>query len=449
MYQWYQHAKVCIAYLSDIPLVVTEEVNTASEEISEAEITGSRWFEQGWTLQELLAPYNVLFFSRDWQYLGTKNDYCESISRDTRIEVPFLLHERPLEEACIAKRMSWSARRQTTRREDLAYCLMGIFSVNMPLLYGEGGQKAFHRLQAEIMRYTYNECLFAWADPQVLGHWPHGLLADRPSAFAYEEASSMVCYTETGDGAPRTWTMTNRGLRVSLHLSQCRLLHFHKAALSCPCPSRDNSGYVGIYLESCGEGAFFRKSCNHLTFINKDEVGPLEPITVSYSMASVYRGLGIQARLPTHVFRVDCKRDRDLHYTISKKLVYATKPITKILSTTTSANFEITRTPNTLAGAFPVSLDQEQTHICILLGSTRPFEIGFDAKYLYKGDTIKSVAETFCPKPISILQPEKSRIELENHQVFIKVNVQLEALVKVYLVGFVFERRVNEVFANP
>ncbi|KAL8325642.1 hypothetical protein RB597_008750 [Gaeumannomyces tritici] len=118
-----------------------------------AALSHCRWFTRGWTLQELLAPLQVHFFGKTWQYLGSKvSGIGSSIGLTRELEsitdIPFAVLDssRPVIDFCIAQRMSWAAGRVTTRKEDKAYCLMGLFDINMPLLYGEGA-KAFQRLQ--------------------------------------------------------------------------------------------------------------------------------------------------------------------------------------------------------------------------------------------------------------------------------------------------------------
>ena len=104
----------------------------------------------------------MVLFARDWTRIGTRFEYRHSLSRVTRIEVAYLCRQTPLSEASISKRMSWAAQRNTSRLEDTAYCLLGIFDVNMPLLYGEG-KKAFRRLQEEIMKANpLDHTLLAW-----------------------------------------------------------------------------------------------------------------------------------------------------------------------------------------------------------------------------------------------------------------------------------------------
>ncbi|KAJ3562178.1 hypothetical protein NPX13_g8658 [Xylaria arbuscula] len=149
MFQWYKTAAACYAYLSDV----------AGDD--EFDLGKTRWVTRGWTLQELIAPQEVIFYSASWQPIGTRSKLSAHISKATRINEPFLTG-RSLEEASIAQRMSWAATRTTSREEDTAYCLLGLFNVNMPLIYGEG-MKAFRRLQETLVReYPDDHSLFAW-----------------------------------------------------------------------------------------------------------------------------------------------------------------------------------------------------------------------------------------------------------------------------------------------
>lgn len=104
----------------------------------------SKWFTRGWTLQELLAPNDVVFFDRKWHEIGHAKDLSEEIHQATGIEGRYLNFP---DQASTAMKMSWAATRETTKGEDRAYSLLGLFDVNMPLLYGEGERKAFLRLQ--------------------------------------------------------------------------------------------------------------------------------------------------------------------------------------------------------------------------------------------------------------------------------------------------------------
>ncbi|EJF59911.1 HET-domain-containing protein, partial [Dichomitus squalens LYAD-421 SS1] len=156
MYIWYRDAVVCYAFLADVP--VDEDPQSPRSRFRQ-----SRWFRRGWTLQELIAPRNVVFFSMEWIVFGTKSSLATVVEEITGIERSVLTHRKTLDDVGVARRMSWAARRETTRVEDRAYSLFGIFGINLPTLYGEGEQ-AFRRLQEEILRRIPDQSLFAWGD---------------------------------------------------------------------------------------------------------------------------------------------------------------------------------------------------------------------------------------------------------------------------------------------
>ncbi|KAH9910730.1 heterokaryon incompatibility protein-domain-containing protein [Epithele typhae] len=160
MFRYYSLAGVCYAYLSDV-----EDTDVKSDQRA---FRNSRWHTRGWTLQELLAPLLLLFLSRDWEILGTKSELAEALERATGIPVSILRFEEEIRDVSVAQRMSWASERVTTRIEDEVYCLMGIFDVNMPMLYGEG-RKAFQRLQEEIMRTSTDTSMFAWGLLDIMG----------------------------------------------------------------------------------------------------------------------------------------------------------------------------------------------------------------------------------------------------------------------------------------
>ena len=157
MYSWYQDAAECFVYLSDFTADYDDKVKDRA-------FRHSRWFSRGWTLQELLAPRVVHFYDTNWTSIGTKTTLLPQLSMATGIDEKYLENPQAIHEASVAARMSWAAYRQTTRLEDEAYCLMGLFDVNMSLRYGEG-RKAFIRLQHEIVRETDDDSLFAWHTP--------------------------------------------------------------------------------------------------------------------------------------------------------------------------------------------------------------------------------------------------------------------------------------------
>lgn len=213
MYTWYKHASICFVYLFDLAITHFPDQKWFGV------FSMSSWFTQGWTIQELLAPYTIYFIPNDWQtLLGTKVTLVSPISEVTGIGADILFHGYDLQSCSIATKMSWASRRHCTRPEDLAYCLMGLFDVNMPLLYGEGSGKAFVRLQLEILKISTDESVFAWnmrpppPDRYILGRSETtlGLLASAPS-----------CFHDLGDVAQRLYDrdrppiiMTSKGLLV-------------------------------------------------------------------------------------------------------------------------------------------------------------------------------------------------------------------------------------------
>ena len=145
MFRWYKEAARCYVYLSDIP------DRQASDPQWPLFFKKSVWFTRGWTLQELLAPASVEFFSHNWLHLGDKKTLEQYICEATRI-APQALRGAPLSEFSYDQRWSWAASRQTTREEDWVYCLFGVFSVYLPIIYGEGRENALYRLKWEIER---------------------------------------------------------------------------------------------------------------------------------------------------------------------------------------------------------------------------------------------------------------------------------------------------------
>ncbi|KAF2689001.1 kinesin light chain 3 [Lentithecium fluviatile CBS 122367] len=148
MFQWYKNAAKCYAFLSDVstPIAADAELQQSTREAS---FRKSRWFTRGWTLQELLAPASIDFFSSEGQRLGDKDSLEQQIHEITRIPITALRGD-PLEEFSVPERMAWMAARQTKHEEDMAYSLIGIFGVSMEFRYGEGKSRALERLQEEI-----------------------------------------------------------------------------------------------------------------------------------------------------------------------------------------------------------------------------------------------------------------------------------------------------------
>ncbi|KUJ10353.1 HET-domain-containing protein [Mollisia scopiformis] len=215
MYQWYRDCIVCYAYLTDV-------TNDLEAEAQRDKFKASRWFTRGWTLQELIAPHVLEFYGNQWYTqgqkasLGTKLSLRNEISDITDIPLPVLKNAQDLNRRSIAQKMSWAASRITTRIEDRAYCLMGLFDVHMPLLYGEG-DRSFVRLQEEIMNISDDETIFAWMPNEEDGYI-QGLIANSPAYF--KNSGNML--TDRKEGSQRTTpiTVTSFGLGLELFLPE-------------------------------------------------------------------------------------------------------------------------------------------------------------------------------------------------------------------------------------
>ncbi|RYC53951.1 hypothetical protein CHU98_g12260 [Xylaria longipes] len=205
MYDYYRKATRCYIYLADVPGDLGRQENGRSKQLSA--LGSSRWFTRGWTLQELIASSARSFYAQDWSLIPVDSILMTLIATVTGIELGLLLKRELLSRYCTAKRMSWVSRRTTTRPEDMAYCLMGIFNVSMPILYGEGPKKAFQRLQAEIINTSFDQSIFIWRG----SYESSGLLAKSPSNFANTPTLGLWAPANL---APTT--MTNIGFHARL-----------------------------------------------------------------------------------------------------------------------------------------------------------------------------------------------------------------------------------------
>jgi hypothetical protein len=212
MFDWYNKSKLCIIYLSDVD-------SHDSRLTVEHQMKKSRWFTRGWTLQELVAstPTHTIFYDKNWTEIGTKATISDSIARITGIDESCLLRWADLSKFSVACRMSWAAKRMTTRPEDVAYCLLGIFQINMPLIYGEG-ETAFRRLQEEIIKESDDQTIFAWQLSKGdrirssigFNYGKVGVLAQHPADF---EKSAHFQPAPLRSGP---YNITNKGLSIQL-----------------------------------------------------------------------------------------------------------------------------------------------------------------------------------------------------------------------------------------
>lgn len=185
MFNWYHNAAVCYVYLYDVTWNVADD-----PEGSDLQFRQSKWFERGWTLQELLAPKKIEFYDRDWRYIGSKESLMKEIAKATRIAEE---HLKDFSTASIAQKMSWLSRRTTSFIEDRAYCMLGLFGVYLDARYGQG-ELEFLRLQQEIFDSTpagaiFDESMFAWQSDLIE---TSGLLAPAPSCFVNSGHVSFV-----------------------------------------------------------------------------------------------------------------------------------------------------------------------------------------------------------------------------------------------------------------
>lgn len=231
MFKWYRDARLCITYLSDVDSRAPSGVPSSKEATNVLQsIDGDRpsqWFSRGWTLQELLAPRDMYFYDLNWDFIGTKTSLAPEIQRITGIDIEYLTGARHFRKACIATKMSWQAGRTTTRVEDIAYSMLGLFGIMMAPQYGEG-QRAYMRLQQQLLSTTPDESLFAWKMPEpnagdrydieqstetTWGSNEWGLLAASPDWF-------KGCGNVTIEGGPpierpsRTFQMNRQSLQI-------------------------------------------------------------------------------------------------------------------------------------------------------------------------------------------------------------------------------------------
>jgi len=225
MFKWYRDSSICFAFLEDVK--PTEARNDAPR--AGVNFPKSRWFTRGWTLQELIAPLRMSFYNQTWEMIGDKRDVIPELEAITGVDGS-VLEGGPLRQISIGKRMSWAVDRQTTRQEDIAYSLFGIFEANLPLVYGEG-PRAFLRLQEEILKQTDDHTLFAWrASPSSQIQNPvRGLFASSPNEFRnflHRPYAPLLGQSELGmqDNLVRVWDpktprnpiiTTNKGIQIT------------------------------------------------------------------------------------------------------------------------------------------------------------------------------------------------------------------------------------------
>ncbi|KAM5546122.1 hypothetical protein V8D89_000248 [Ganoderma adspersum] len=221
MFNWYRDAQICYAFLADVPS--DEDARAEGSKFRE-----SRWFKRAWTLQELIAPRVVVFLSRNWEGLGTKDSLAELVEEITHIDRAILTHERALAEESVAERMRWAAEREATRLEDEAYSLLGIFGIAMPTLYGEG-RHAFQRLQEEILERIPDRTLFAWGRCRPIPRMHASVNVSDPATSPFASSPRSFRQLEGKIGRLSQEDFTSLGLKAEEYI---RTPHGVRAKLS-------------------------------------------------------------------------------------------------------------------------------------------------------------------------------------------------------------------------
>lgn len=219
MYRFYYNAKVCYAYVSDIPKGHRWSSTLEGPELvvyldeTRRRLAGCRWITRSWTLQELIAPSNVELYNEGWQLVGTKKSVVDQLSAVTGIDEEVLKDRDKLHTVSIAQRLSWAAERQSSREEDLAYSLLGLCDVHIPMLYGEGS-RAFLRLQEEIVRTTLDHSVLAWEPWRDATLFSDSGLLFSSSPYGFRKARDIISWTVPE--RDESFELSNKGLRITL-----------------------------------------------------------------------------------------------------------------------------------------------------------------------------------------------------------------------------------------
>ena len=282
MFRWYQRAEVCFAYLSDLP---------ASPSSNDG-LVNCRWFKRGFTLQELIAPTNLSFFDVEWILRGSKTDLVDDLSNVTGVPKEVLLHEQALSTIAAAAKMSWAAHRECARIEDIAYSLLGIFDLNMPLLYGEE-ERAFRRLQEEIIK-TNDLSILAWKLPPEAvderssseGRIFCGVLAGSPSAF-----SSCRRVVRQSQNTQRQIFISSLGITATLRVYLLTRSGMTRQQYILPLGCLFSRQSCAIRLKKCGPDQFLREDPRRLVFYQPEEV-TFTPSVERHLLSQVPASLG-------------------------------------------------------------------------------------------------------------------------------------------------------------
>lgn len=326
MFKWYQKAAVCIAYLAD----------WANDDTS---FSHCRWFTRGWTLQELIAPSEVLFFDMGWNFRGGKREIREALHTVTKIDEDVLTGKASVYDIPVAVRMSWAAFRQTKREEDIAYCLLGIFDTHMPMLYGEG-QKAFLRLQEQIIQDHADMSIFAWKALPENREYYSGIFASSPREFA--DAFEMPRIPQIDLSSESEFFVSNRGVQFTAPILESERNDVEEFVLPVFRTNRaishdGNEDYAGFGVTLCciGRQTYVRVHANSFQFVTFDLRNVRSTkFRVLKTLSSAHIG-ALETRT-LHVKTTKAFQDSDIHiftsrqieeqYTAFSRRIFADKP---------------------------------------------------------------------------------------------------------------------------
>ena len=259
MFRWYRNAAKCYVYLSDVSAPNTGNMKLDKNSWIEA-LRRSRWFTRGWTLQELIAPVSVDFFSAEGHFLGNKRSLELEITDITRIPIK-ALRGQSLSDFSASERFAWAQNRETTEEEDIAYCLLGIFDVFMPLIYGEGEASALKRLE-RLVNESLNDNLLGGVEETkdlsdinpTSSSTPVGSRASKNSLQATDDEGRKrrKAYLLNKLEASRPLTLETRFRRREIPII---LSPWHQAL----CLSRD-------FAQGANAGSIFQEA--HVSFLN-------------------------------------------------------------------------------------------------------------------------------------------------------------------------------------
>ncbi|KAM0246184.1 hypothetical protein ACHAQJ_010323 [Trichoderma viride] len=198
MFRWYRNASVCFIYLAKTTCI--------------DDLPSDEWFERGWTLQELIAPPVIKLFDTKWERLANGSNDKNNRQMLRLLSKASGCPERELHQFkpgpyYVDERMTWAATRKTTRGEDIAYCLMGLFDVTLQTAYGEGAERAFCRLIDMIMQSNGNTSVLNWAGKPASSHRSL-VLPSSPRCYVGRRPFNSVRKLDI--------SMTSRGLRIPL-----------------------------------------------------------------------------------------------------------------------------------------------------------------------------------------------------------------------------------------